>query len=222
MPLGALAPGNALHRVPVFLIANTLIANTHCPQVQHNQASQYRRKLCERGGELGFGLIAESLFVAGSSHRLICAIAPKEASEVQAGLNIHFDTLDQIASEAHLKPSSFARLTKAKARDGPLSTLTETEVSYLEEQARLASELFQRSSSCVEGRNGQLSLRHHGLREISPRKLRVLGVLHNFVIKRRDGSTAANRFFGQKHRELFPWLLEHMPLPPRPRRKAKS
>ena len=65
----ALAPGNALHRVPVFLIANT-----HCPQVQNNQASQYRRKLCERGGEWGFGLIAESLFVAGSSHRLICAI----------------------------------------------------------------------------------------------------------------------------------------------------
>ena len=51
-----------------------LIANTHCPRVQNNQASQYRRKLCERGGEWGFGLIAESLFVAGSSHRLICAI----------------------------------------------------------------------------------------------------------------------------------------------------
>ena len=220
--------------------------------------------------------------------------APKEASEAQAGLNIHFDALDQIATEAHLKPSSFARLAKAKrvlpamietlvffwtlvairaaaltfspeivkiwqnqlvagyylasvaqrcsdskerkrlrdlsnaileqakARDGPLSALTEKEVSYLEEQARLASELFQRSSSCVEGRNGQLSLRHHGLREISPRKLRVLGVLHNFVIKQGDGSTAANRFFGQKHRELFPWLLEHMPLPPRPRRNAKS
>jgi len=40
--------------------------------------------------------------------------APKEASEAQAGLNSHFDTLDQIASEAHLKPSSFARLSKAK------------------------------------------------------------------------------------------------------------
>lgn len=218
--------------------------------------------------------------------------APKEAADAQAGLNTHFDTLDEIASEAHLKPSSFARLAKAKrvlpamietlvffwtrlairaaalkytpeivqvwrsqliaayylasvaqrcsdsierkrlrdlsssildrakARDGPLSGLSEQDVSYLEEQARLASELFQRSSSCVEGRNGQLSLRHHGLREISPRKLCVLGVLHNFVIKRSDGSTAANRFFGQKHRELFPWLVEHMPLPPRPRRKA--
>lgn len=100
--------------------------------------------------------------------------------------------------------------------------LEEKDVLYLEEQARLASELFQRSSSCVEGRNGQLSLRHHGLREISPRKLRVLGVLHNYVIMRSDGSTAANRFFGQEHRELFPWLLEHMSLPPRPRRKIQN
>ena len=121
-----------------------------------------------------------------------------------------------------LQDLSNAILQQAKARDGPLSALNEKDVSYLEEQACLASQLFQRSSSCVEGRNGQLSLRHHGLREISPRKLRVLGVLHNFVIKRSDGSTAANRFFGQKHLELFPWLLEHMQLPPQPRQKTKS
>ena len=220
--------------------------------------------------------------------------APRDASEVQAKLDAHFDTLDQVASEAGLSDSSIARLAKAKrvlpsmiativffwkliasraamlnyspeivqvwrnqlvaayylasvaersrdskerkrlrdlshsildqakARDGPLAALSETDVERLEEQARLASELFQRSSSCVEGRNGQLSLRHHGLREISPRKLRVLGVLHNYVIKRSDGRTAANRFFGQEQRELFPWLVEHMALPPRPRRKAQS
>jgi len=63
----------------------------------------------------------------------------------------------------------------------------------------------------------QLSLRHHGLREITSRKLQVLGVLHNFVIKREDGSMAACRFFGQPHRELFPWLVENLPLPSRPR-----
>ena len=171
--------------------------------------------------------------------------APKEASEAQAGLNSHFDTLDQIAAETHLKPSSFARLSKAKrvlpsmietlvffwtliaARAAALSFSPEIVKVWQNQLVAgyyLASvaQLFQRSSSCVEGRNGKLSLRHHGLREISPRKLRVLGVLHNFVIKRSDGSTAANRFFGQKHRELFPWLLEHMQLPPRPRRKTKS
>ena len=120
-----------------------------------------------------------------------------------------------------LRELSKSILAQAKARDGPLSALSGTEVSYLEEQARSASEIFQRSSSCVEGRNGQLSLRHHGLRELSPRKLRVLGVLHNFVIQRSDGTTAANRFFGQPHRDLFGWLIEKMPLPSRPRHKVQ-
>ena len=45
----------------------------------------------------------------------------------------------------------------------------------------------------------------------------MLSVLHNFAIKRSDGSTAANRFFGQKHPELFRWLHEHKQLPPRDR-----
>jgi hypothetical protein len=219
--------------------------------------------------------------------------ASVEATQAQEKLTAHFDTLNQVASEAGLKPSSFERIAKAKrvlpsmietllffwrmvasraaaltyspeivevwknqlvasyylgsvagrcsdskerkrlrelsnsilmqakARDGPLSVLSEQDVSFLEAQARLASELFQRSSSCVEGRNGQLSLRHHGLRELSPRKLRVLGVLHNFVIKRSDGTTAANRFFGQPHRDLFEWLVEKMPLPSRPRHKVQ-
>ena len=121
-----------------------------------------------------------------------------------------------------LRELSSSILDKAKARDGPLNALSQDEKTYLEEQAKSAAELFQRSSSCVEGRNGQLSLRHHGLREITARKLRVLGVLHNFVIQRSDGSTAARRFFGQEHRALFPWLVENIPLPSRPRRRRKA
>lgn len=145
--------------------------------------------------------------------------APVESAQAQEKLNSHFDTLEQVASEAGLKSASIARLAKAKR---VLPSMIETEVLHLEEQARSAAELFQRSSSCVEGRNGQLSLRHHGLREIRARKLRVLGVLHNFVIKRGDGSTAASRFFGQEHRALFPWLVENMPLPSRPRKRRKA
>jgi hypothetical protein len=121
-----------------------------------------------------------------------------------------------------LRELSSSILDQAKARDGPFEALSQQEKTYLEEQATSAAELFQRSSSCVEGRNGQLSLRHHGLREITARKLRVLGVLHNFVIKRRDGSTAASRFFGQEPRALFPWLVEHIPLPSRPRKRRKA
>jgi hypothetical protein len=74
---------------------------------------------------------------------------------------------------------------------------------------------FQRSSSCVEGRNGQLALRHHSLHKLSGRKLAALTALHNYWIK-RGGQTAAERFFGQKPADLFEWLMARLPLPARP------
>lgn len=72
---------------------------------------------------------------------------------------------------------------------------------------------FQRSSSCVEGRNGYLSLRHHGLHHLSDRKLKTLTVIHNYFIKRSDNTTAAERFFEQPPKNLFDYLLEKMPYP---------
>jgi len=86
----------------------------------------------------------------------------------------------------------------------------------IEKTAKNCAYLFQRSSSCVEGRNGYLSLRHHGLHKLSTRKLTVLTVLHNYFIKRPNGTTAAERFFEQKPKELFGVLLEQFPYPPRP------
>jgi len=68
--------------------------------------------------------------------------------------------------------------------------------------------VFQRSSSCVEGRNGQLSLKFHAFRRVNERTLKVLTVLHNFFIMRSDGTTAAERFFEQKPQDLFTWLLD--------------
>ena len=58
------------------------------------------------------------------------------------------------------------------------------------------ADLLQRSSSCVEGRNGQLSLRHHSLHRITPARLQALTAVHNYFIHRPDGMTAAERFFG--------------------------
>jgi hypothetical protein len=82
--------------------------------------------------------------------------------------------------------------------------------------------LFQRSSSCVEGHNGQLSLRHHGLHRLTPRKLVAVQVLHNYLVERRDGTTAAERFFGVRPQPLFPWLLARLPLPARPSRGSRA
>ena len=48
----------------------------------------------------------------------------------------------------------------------------------------------------MEGRNGHLALKHHALHRLSLRKLGVLTVLHNYLIRRADGTTAAERFYG--------------------------
>jgi hypothetical protein len=82
--------------------------------------------------------------------------------------------------------------------------------------ARLA-EVFQRSSSNVEGRNGYLSLRNHQLRGLDhSRKRACLTAIHNFFLTRSDGTTAAERFFGQKPRSMFPVILASVEIPPAP------
>lgn len=102
---------------------------------------------------------------------------------------------------------------------GALSRLSEQEKKRVAEVAQQGAELFQRSSSCVEGRNGRLSLQHHGHSRVSEQRLKALTVLHNYLVKRADGTTAAERFYGQKHKDLFSWLLERMPDLPRPAQK---
>jgi hypothetical protein len=113
-------------------------------------------------------------------------------------------------------------LARARSPDGVWGTLSETQRAALESKARNCAALFQRSSSCVEGHNGQLSLRHHGLHRLTGRKLAALGVLHNYLVERRDGTTAAERFFGDRPQPLFPWLLTRLALPDYPRRQRRA
>jgi len=129
----------------------------------------------------------------------------------------------QKADEAkRLKELSKSILARARSPDRPFGQLPESLRITLEQQAQQAADVFQRSSSCVEGRNGQLSLRHHGLRELTTSKLKALRTIHNYVIQREDGTTAAERFFGIKPRDLFGWLLEHLPMPSRPRKRRNQ
>jgi hypothetical protein len=88
--------------------------------------------------------------------------------------------------------------------------------------AKDCADLFQRSSSCVEGRNGQLALRHHHLHQISPQRLDALTVIHNYVLRRSDGTTAAHRFFGAPCQDLFTVLCSRLPPPARPRQRRLS
>ena len=104
------------------------------------------------------------------------------------------------------------------APDGALSQLSPETQRDLRQQAKELAEVFQRSNANVEGRNGYLSLRNHQLRGLElPRKRTCLTTIHNFFLTRSDGTTAAERFFGQKPRSMFAAILDSVDLPPAPR-----
>jgi hypothetical protein len=91
------------------------------------------------------------------------------------------------------------------------------ESNRLKAEAAKLAEVFQRSSAHVEGRNGSLSLRNHQLRGLDrPRKRACLTAIPNFFLTRADGTTAAERFFGQKPRSLFATILASVEIPPAP------
>jgi hypothetical protein len=100
---------------------------------------------------------------------------------------------------------------------GVLSTLRPEAQGQLHDEAQRLAGVFQRSSSNVEGRNGYLSLRSHQLRGLDlPRKRECFTAIHNFFLTRPDGTTAAERFFGQKPRSMFATILESVELAPAP------
>ena len=109
-----------------------------------------------------------------------------------------------------------------QTRAGPFQGVSEDERASIEAVAQECAQVFQRSSSCVEGRNGQLAWRHHHLHRIQPRKLKALTVVHNYFTRRTDGTTAAERFFGTPPRDLFEWVLQRVDLPGWPARKRPT
>lgn len=107
----------------------------------------------------------------------------------------------------------------------PSATWAQTAPDLRRELTALAQEcadIFQRSSSCVEGRNSRLGLWEHALRHVSEKKLRALTIVQNYFARKPDGTTAAERFFGTPPADLFEYLLAAMVPPPRPRRRGAS
>jgi hypothetical protein len=118
--------------------------------------------------------------------------------------------LKKAVQEEH---GALLKLLETKIRDAPW--LDEFKQEWMKKGLELA-ETFQRSSSCVEGRNGTLSLNHHRFHRLNARSLRVLTIVHNFDIRRSDGTTAAERFFDAKHANLFESLVTGVRIPGRP------
>lgn len=105
---------------------------------------------------------------------------------------------------------------ESRARDGPWPEELKEEWMV---KGREMSEVFQRSSSCVEGRNSALSLNFQRFRRLNERALQALTIIHNFEVRRRDGTTAAERFFGVKHANLFDSLVTNVRIPGRPKKQ---
>ncbi len=101
--------------------------------------------------------------------------------------------------------------------------IPEDELTYWQAWAEEAAGRFHRSSSAVEGRNGYLSQMYHNRRGLEPGRLTALTVMHNYGIKRSDGTTAAERLFGTPFPDVFEWLVEQMgelPLARKGKRRA--
>lgn len=105
------------------------------------------------------------------------------------------------------------------------TTLPESEMEHWLTWADNTVRQFHRSSSAVEGRNGCLSQMYHNGRGLSQKRLKALTVIHNYGIKRVDGTTAAMRLFDTDFPDLFSWLLGEMgelPLPRKGRERKVS
>ena len=131
--------------------------------------------------------------------------------------------LDRVAQTRTVRDGTPLRELAARLRaplfepGGVLREVNPEAHDQLHDEAKRLAAVFQRSSSNVEGRNGYLSLRNHQLRGLDlPRKRECFTAMHNFFLTRPDGTTAAERFFGQKPRSMFVAILGAVNVPPAP------
>lgn len=110
----------------------------------------------------------------------------------------------------------------ATIQDDPFSrTLSISDMEGWLTWAENMARQFHRSSSPVEGRNGCLSQMYHNGRGLSKKRLKALTVIHNYGIKREDGTTAATRLFDIEFPDVFSWLVDEMGELPLPRKGRK-
>jgi Family of unknown function (DUF6399) len=148
---------------------------------------------------------------------------PQPASYAMHAQLIPSYDLERIAATKTIREGTPLRALAERIREplfesgGALSALHPVVQERLKHEAATLAEVFQRSSSTVEGRNGYLALRNHALRGLDhTRKRACLTAVHNFLLTRPDGTTAAERFFGQKPRSMVAAILETVEIPPLP------
>ena len=196
-----------------------------CTVAQHEQLSQRCLERIEKAERVVPKMQATIEFVSGYVRQQVNRwdLTQPISFAMHAKL-IPSSYLDRVAQTRTVEGAEPLRQLARRLRTplfepgGALSELSPETQRDLRQQANELAEVFQRSSSNVEGRNGYLSLRNHQLRGLDqPRKRACLTTIHNFFLTRPDGTTAAERFFGQKPRSMFAAILDSVDLPPAPR-----
>jgi uncharacterized protein YukE len=191
---------------------------------QHEGLSQTCLERIDKAERVVPKMQATIEFVSGYVHKQVrqLALTPPVSYALHAQL-IPSCYLERVAQSRTVHAGEPLREMAKRLRlllfepGGALAELSEGQQSQLNQQAKELAEVFQRSSSNVEGRNGYLSLRNHQLRGLDrPRKRECLTAIHNFFLTRADGTTAAERFFSQKPRSMFAAILQSVDLPPAP------
>jgi hypothetical protein len=182
---------------------------------QHEGLSQAFLDRLEKAQRVVPKMQATNDFISGYVRQQVSqlALAPPESYAMHAHL-IPAYYLERVAATRTVTQGEPLRALAERLRtslfepEGALGELSPVAQNQLKQKAQTLAEVFQRSSSNVEGRNGYLSLRHHQLRGLDhPRKRACLTAIHNFFLTREDGTTAAERFFGQKPRSMFAAIL---------------
>ena len=191
---------------------------------QHEGLSQSGGERIEKAERVVPKMHATIAFVSGyvgqQSHQLDLT---QPASFAMHAKLLPSSALDRVAQTRTVRDGTPLRELAARLRaplfepGGVLRALPPEAHDQLHDEAKRLAAVCQRSSANVEGRNGSLSLRNHQLRGLDlPRKRECFTAMHNFFLTRPDGTTAAERFFGQKPRSMFAAILGAVNVPPAP------
>jgi hypothetical protein len=192
--------------------------------VQHEGLSQSCLERIEKAERVVPKMQATIAFVSGYVRQQVDQLdLTQPASFAMHAKLIPSYYLDRVAQTQTIRDGEPLRELAERLRaplvepGGALSALSPEVRDQLHDEAKRLAAVFQRSSSNVEGRNGYLSLRNHQLRGLDlPRKRECFTAIHNFFLTRSDGTTAAERFFGQKPRSMFAAILASVEIPPAP------
>ncbi len=144
-----------------------------------------------------------------------CLFHQDELCGLDAFVAASYGTQQKVSNDMDKAIVSFGESERARmAENMPYKLIALCEDETFHPDIRLAAI---EAASNVEGRNAQLSPRHHGVRRLGKNRLKALTVVHNFHVKRPDGTTPAQRFFQAEHGNPFEWLVDNMNYPARPR-----